>query len=176
MFSRKVILTLAVLVSFSLPGCRKLSAHDSYLKASKCLESVGSVYSTLSETARMDGETRSASLPVNDGHKSDPDNAVMGRFLFAYMVAFDAKRCGEAREMLANFAAQEELKEKPSAEAYDKLVGLLEELSKSADNLITNPKVIEGTPAVERVQLRKLPPLIKEAYDLVIAHRPPSGS
>lgn len=161
--------SLIYLACFSLiVACGKPSPSQSYGRAGEYLEQAGSIYSTISDVAGKDAKEQLASIPY--GQKAD-DKITM-RLVFALSVAFDAKSCTEARMTILNFEAMEKLQEKPTTEEYDKLVHAIEELSKSADNLVTNPKIQEATPAVERLQLRKAQSLIKQAYDLVASNRP----
>jgi len=134
------------------------------------LEQARSIYSTINDVASKDGENQTKSLP-SEGKAGDK---MLGRLLFAYAVAFDAKRCSDARMTLLNFEAKGKLEEKITAEEYDKLMETLTELSSSADNYLTNPKMVEATQAIERLQLRKAQSFVKQAYDLVAANRPPA--
>ena len=170
---RVVMLCLVSLVLHS--ACGKRSPSQSYQKASSYLEQVHSMYLAISEAARVDGESRSKSLPYDtaSGHKTDADNKVLTLLLLAYATASDAEHCAEAQKSLLNFQAQEKLQEKTTPEQFDKLIHILDDLSKSADNYLTNPKMIEATEAVERLQIREAQTLIKQAYDLIAANRPP---
>lgn len=160
---------LIYLACFTLSiACGKLSPSQASERARGYLEQAGSIYSTIADTAGKDGKNQTDSLAY--GQKADDKIAM--RLIFAFMVAVDAKGCADARMTLLNFEAQEKLQEKPTAEEYDKLVQALAELSKSADNFVTNPKITDATPAVERLELRKAQSLIKQAYDLVVGNRP----
>jgi hypothetical protein len=80
--------------------------------------------------------------------------------------------CAEIRETLANFDAKEKMQEKITVENYNKLFEQIDGIIKQADNLVTNPIVLDASSDVERLRFREAQSLIKKAYEMATADRP----
>lgn len=156
------VTVLAVMV---LSGCAK-SRTAIYAKVRDNLSKAESIYSTLGNAASSDGQRQV------DSSKEKPNDQTSMRLFLAAALSTDVTTCKEAKMVLQNLEAQEQMKEAPSIEIYEKLLHHCDELSKDATNFATNPKITDVLQPVERLELGKARQCINEAEELVLSAKP----